>query len=46
MKCGIRAEPRLDKGDVVGVRVEEVWLGDEHWGAIPGHSSLDNWGLI
>ena len=35
VECGVRAEPRLDEGEVVGVGVQEVRLRDEHWGAIP-----------
>ena len=29
-------ESRLDKGEVIGVGVQEVGLRDKHWGSIPG----------
>ena len=35
MEGRIRTQSRLDKGEVVGVSIQEVWLRDEHWGAIP-----------
>ena len=34
-------ESRLDKGEVIGVGVQEVGLRDKHWGSIPGKVTLE-----
>ena len=34
-------ESRLDKGEVIGVGVQEVGLRDEHRGSIPGNVTLE-----